>query len=119
MSNWFKVSELALLKQCKRLKVSVEGRDLALFYCDGEVFALDDRCIHKGSSLSKGHVFKGKVVCPGHQWAFDLRTGAVSQSPKCQPVVPTRITDEVIYVNLEPADSAGGSTVAAGAGDQK
>ncbi len=119
MSNWIKASELALLKQCKRLKLNLEGRDLALFYSDGEVFALDDRCIHKGSSLSKGHVFKGKVVCPGHQWAFDLRTGAVSQSAKCQPVFRTRVADEMVYVEVEPQGSAGGSTVAANGGDQK
>lgn len=119
MSNWIKASELTPLKQCKRLKVNVEGRDLALFYSDGEVFALGDRCIHKGSSLSKGHVFKGKVVCPGHQWAFDLRTGAVSQSAKCQPVFPTRVADEVIYVKFEPEGSVGASTVAMGGGDQR
>jgi len=42
-----------------------------------EVFALEDACPHSGRSLSEGCLRDGAVVCPGHQWEVDLRTGAV------------------------------------------
>ena len=43
---------------------------------DDRVFALDDRCPHKGGPLSEGIVHGTKVTCPLHAWVFDLSTGA-------------------------------------------
>ena len=40
-----------------------------------EVFALDDRCPHKGGPLSEGIVHGAQVTCPLHNWAFDMATG--------------------------------------------
>ena len=67
MGEWVEVSDLASLKRRKKLVVPVAGQDIALFYVDGEVFALNDVCIHKERRLSKGLVFQGRVICPGHQ----------------------------------------------------
>lgn len=41
-----------------------------------EVFAVDDRCPHKGGPLSEGIVHGTRVTCPLHNWVFDLNTGA-------------------------------------------
>ena len=40
-----------------------------------EVFAIDDRCPHKGGPLSEGIVHGTQVTCPLHNWVFDLATG--------------------------------------------
>ncbi|MGQ0564345.1 MAG: nitrite reductase small subunit NirD [Gemmobacter sp.] len=40
-----------------------------------EVFALEDRCPHKGGPLSEGIVHGTQVTCPLHAWVFDLNTG--------------------------------------------
>jgi nitrite reductase (NADH) small subunit len=42
---------------------------------DDRVFALDDRCPHKGGPLSEGIVHGTAVTCPLHAWVFDLATG--------------------------------------------
>jgi nitrite reductase (NADH) small subunit len=42
---------------------------------DDAVFALDDRCPHKGGPLSDGIVHGHKVTCPLHSWVFSLETG--------------------------------------------
>lgn len=42
---------------------------------DDQVFALDDRCPHKGGPLSEGIVHGTSVTCPLHNWVFDLATG--------------------------------------------
>jgi nitrite reductase (NADH) small subunit len=44
---------------------------------DGEVFALDDRCPHKGGPLSEGIVHGRSVTCPLHNWVIGLETGEV------------------------------------------
>lgn len=49
---------------------------VALFRTDTEeVFAVTDRCPHKGGPLSEGIVHGQSVTCPLHNWVFDLDTG--------------------------------------------
>ena len=49
---------------------------VALFRtADDRVFALNDRCPHKGGPLSEGIVHGDRVTCPLHNWVFDLNTG--------------------------------------------
>ena len=52
------------------------GTDVAVFRTDdGRVFALLDRCPHKGGPLSQGIVFGEHVACPLHNWAISLVDG--------------------------------------------
>lgn len=43
---------------------------------DDRVFAIEDRCPHKGGPLSQGIVHGAAVTCPLHNWVIDLQTGA-------------------------------------------
>ena len=53
------------------------GDDVAVFRtADDRVFALLDRCPHKGGPLSQGIVFGDHVACPLHNWAISLVDGA-------------------------------------------
>ena len=57
-------------------KVVVVGeRKVAVFNIDGDLYAIDDRCPHRGASLGKGTLDGVVVTCPLHKWEFDLRTG--------------------------------------------
>jgi nitrite reductase (NADH) small subunit len=47
---------------------------------DDQVFALEDRCPHKGGPLSEGIVHGTSVTCPLHAWVFDLNTGIAQGS---------------------------------------
>lgn len=40
-----------------------------------QVFAMNDRCPHKGGPLSEGIVHGTSVTCPLHAWVFSLETG--------------------------------------------
>lgn len=42
---------------------------------DDQIFALDDRCPHKGGPLSQGIVHDNAVTCPLHNWVISLETG--------------------------------------------
>jgi nitrite reductase (NADH) small subunit len=56
--------------------VKTEAGCVAVFRTvDDQVFALDDRCPHKGGPLSEGIVHGTQVTCPLHAWVFDLSTG--------------------------------------------
>jgi nitrite reductase (NADH) small subunit len=52
------------------------GMDVAVFRNDqDQVFALLDRCPHKGGPLSQGIVFGTSVACPLHNWTIGLEDG--------------------------------------------
>jgi nitrite reductase/ring-hydroxylating ferredoxin subunit len=83
---------LAPLSACppgRSLEVVAQGRVLAIFNCDGQLFALDGICPHQGGPLGKGTLCGAIVTCPWHGWQFDVRTGENLLSRTiCQPRIP-------------------------------
>jgi 3-phenylpropionate/trans-cinnamate dioxygenase ferredoxin subunit len=60
-----------------------DGRLVLVARARGAFHALDDVCNHAGCLLSQGRLEDGRVVCPCHDAAFDLRTGAVDDPEFC------------------------------------
>ncbi len=77
MSEWKKiclVNEIPVLGS--RRVARAKGLDVAVFRnSEDQVFALLDRCPHKGGPLSQGIVFGTSVACPLHNWAIGLDDG--------------------------------------------
>lgn len=81
---------------------------VAVFDVEGELIAIDDRCLHKGGSLSRGWVHDGIVTCPEHWWRYDLRTGARLAAPALvlrRYPVERDGTDVLVALPDEPAPS--------------
>ncbi|MEA2906428.1 MAG: hypothetical protein QOI12_3815 [Alphaproteobacteria bacterium] len=59
-------------------------RTVAVFRANGKMYALANRCVHKGASICEGDLAEnGTVVrCPWHNWSFDLATGQHCLDPK-------------------------------------
>jgi 3-phenylpropionate/trans-cinnamate dioxygenase ferredoxin subunit len=55
--------------------VNVEGVPVLLVKVFGKVFAIDNRCPHMGCGFSGGSLDGYVIICPCHEWRFDLRTG--------------------------------------------
>ncbi|MGI5203780.1 Rieske (2Fe-2S) protein [Spirillospora sp. CA-108201] len=100
--EWVRAAALADVRRRRRLAVTVEGRRIALFLVGDDVYALDDVCVHKQRSLSKGAVLNGRVICPGHQWVVDPRTGAIDDRDECQPSHAVRVDGDDVYVDPRP-----------------
>ena len=56
--------------------ITVSGTEIAVFRCEGQLYATQNWCPHAGSALAAGALDGGAVVCPAHGYRFDLRTGA-------------------------------------------
>ena len=68
--------------------VTLLGRDYVVWRApDGDVVAAPDRCPHRESPLSLGHVEDGCLVCPYHGWTFG-DGGRCVAVPSAQPGVP-------------------------------
>ena len=102
-NSWVHVAEMKDLARRKRKQVDVRGCPIALFLVGDDVFAVDDICIHQERSLSKGTLLNGQVICPGHQWKFDPRTGEPEDQDGCLATYAVQVTEEgAILVAPEP-----------------
>ena len=81
------------------------GIDVAVFRNDADqVFALLDRCPHKGGPLSQGIVFGKQVACPLHNWQINLDSGeAVAPDVGCAHRHEARVENGRVLLSLNSA----------------
>lgn len=78
--------------------------EVAVFNVDGDLLAVEARCLHKGGPLADGLVSNGVVTCPLHWWRYELRTGERLGAPDLRlTCYPVRLTDGRIEVLLPHA----------------
>ncbi len=83
-----------------------QGVDVAVFRnAEDQVFALLDRCPHKGGPLSQGIVFGSSVACPLHNWTIGLADGCAQGADEgCTPKFACKVDGG--QVMLDPAELA-------------
>ena len=81
-----------------RRYVRGDGETIAIFRtAQDTVFALADKCPHKGGPLSQGIVFGESVACPLHNWCIDLKSGcAAAPDEGSVQRFPVRVVDGVV-----------------------
>jgi nitrite reductase (NADH) small subunit len=65
----------------------VGSRAFCVANVEGAIAVLDGVCPHEGGPLGEGILEEGRVVCPWHGYAFDVRTGAAKQDPELKAEV--------------------------------
>ncbi len=76
MSDFFDIGALGDIPQQGARLVKTAHGCIAIFRtAKDKVFALDDKCPHKGGPLSNGIQHGEAVTCPLHNWVLDLNTG--------------------------------------------
>ena len=78
MTQWKYICKLEDIPVLGARRVArAQGLEVAVFRtATDEVFALLDRCPHKGGPLSQGIVFGDSVACPLHNWTISLADGS-------------------------------------------
>ncbi len=98
MSDWKKLCPLDEIPRLGSRIIASKHGDIAIFrLADDEVFAIHDKCPHKGGPLSQGIVLDKVVTCPLHNWKINLQSGeAVTPDVGCtRPFSVKRVGDEV------------------------
>ena len=101
-STWVRVCRLEDIPPLGARVVRREGGDIAVFRnSENEVFALADRCPHKGGPLSQGIVHGKKVACPLHGWNIKLEDGcAVAPDEGCAATFPVRVEGGEVFLQI-------------------
>ncbi|HSK97021.1 MAG TPA: cytochrome P450 [Euzebyales bacterium] len=87
----------------------VNDVDVVLVRNGDSVAAFEGRCPHRGTLLAEGTIDGDQIVCAGHGWRFDARTGVnADPSRACLRPLTTRIVDG--HVLVDTADLAAVAT---------
>jgi len=81
--------------------VDINGKNVAVFNLDGNYYAINDICGHRGGPLSEGEVDGTTVICPWHGWRYNVTNG----DNELIPALPTekyelKIEDDDILVDI-------------------
>jgi 3-phenylpropionate/trans-cinnamate dioxygenase ferredoxin subunit len=83
--------------------VEIDGIEIGVFNCGGDLLAIEDRCSHDDGPLAEGE-FNSEactVECPRHGSLFDLRSGRPKTLPAFAPVETFEVRVEDGQVKLE------------------
>ena len=76
--SWLDIGALVdIPREGARVVKTIAGCVAVFRTATDQVYALNDRCPHKGGPLSEGIVHGAYVTCPLHAWVFSLETGQV------------------------------------------
>jgi nitrite reductase/ring-hydroxylating ferredoxin subunit len=105
-SDWSVTADASQLADRRPLRVIVADTPILLLRDGDQVFAIHDRCSHRGCSLSEGTVEGLEIVCACHGSRFDLRDGSLKRGPAtaAQPTFQVRVREDRVEVRrLTPA----------------
>ena len=85
--------------------VEVDGIEIGVFNCGGDLLAIEDRCSHDDGPLAEGEFDTDNctVECPRHGSLFDLRTGKPKTLPAYVPVdtFPVVVEDDIVKLEVD------------------
>ena len=104
MNDWIAICQTQDIPVLGARRVTrAQGPAVALFRTGADqVFALLDRCPHKGGPLSQGLVFADRVACPLHNWTIGLSDGQASAPDSgCTPTFAVRVMDGRVHLDRQ------------------
>lgn len=108
MSQWKAICRVEDIPVLGARRVTREGATAVAVFRNAEdqVFALLDRCPHKGGPLSQGIVFGTSVACPLHNWTIGLDDGcAKAPDAGCTKRFSVKVVDGLVHLDLEELNS--------------
>ncbi len=108
MSSWIEIGALKDIPRLGSRVVRTASGNIAVFRTENdEVFALDDRCPHRGGPLSQGIVHNRRVTCPLHSFVIELESGrAVAPDEGCTHVYPVKVENGIVLLSVRHSAAA-------------
>ena len=108
MSNFIPIARTNDIPPGERKRTEVNGKRITLFNIDGEYYAINDTCPHKGTTpLIRGTLDGVGIKCPSHGYRFDLKTGECNITPKFNAIIyPVKVEGGNILLDFKGATGA-------------
>jgi len=105
--SWTQVLDDAALPEGRMAPVYPLGVNVVLARVAGVVYAVSGTCAHMACPLFMGRLEGSTIVCPCHDWRFDIRTGRFLNAPELGlTVYPTKLEAGKLFVHLGGKEAA-------------
>ncbi len=100
--HWIDVAAQDDVPEDDVIGVDAQGREVALYSVQGEIFATDNICTHGHARLCDGFLEDFEIECPLHQGRFDVRSGKAMCAPLTADVrvYPVKVEGDRVLVGL-------------------
>jgi nitrite reductase (NADH) small subunit len=101
--SWFDIGTIDdVPRRGARCVTTPQGRIGVFRTHDDQIYAVEDRCPHRGGPLTQGIVHGAAVTCPLHNWVISLETGkALGADEGFVKTIPVRVDDGRIAIGLD------------------
>jgi nitrite reductase (NADH) small subunit len=98
--SWTPIGSITDIPRRGARCVATPAGRIAIFRtAEDRVFALEDRCPHKGGPLSQGIVHGAAATCPLHNWVISLETGkALGADEGSVRTIPVKVEGDEIFL---------------------
>ena len=101
MADFVKAAKVEDLSLGNAKVIEVAGRRLALCNVDGEFYALDNTCLHRGGPIGEGSIDGTTVTCPWHGWQYDITTGQATMNSNAKlTCYATKVEGDDVLVSV-------------------
>ena len=97
---WQKAAKISDIEEGKSQTVELSGKPIAIFKAQGNFYAIDNGCPHRGGPLGEGYLDGFELTCPWHAWVFNIKTGACQMDPEIkQKCFPVKVEGEDVMID--------------------
>lgn len=101
MAEFVRIAGTADIKPGTGTTIEAGGKSLAVFNVDGAYYAIDNTCVHRGGPLGEGDLDGDVVMCPWHNWTYDVKTGRCVNNPSaCVQSYPVTVDGADVKIQL-------------------
>ena len=107
-SRWLRVCAQLELPCSSVRTIALPELNVAVFrLADGRIFAIEDRCPHRGARLSAGVIYDcDKIACLDHGWGIRLADGGVEPPEQgCVQTFAVKVEDDSVLVLVSTPES--------------
>jgi nitrite reductase (NADH) small subunit/3-phenylpropionate/trans-cinnamate dioxygenase ferredoxin subunit len=106
MDDFVKVASVEAVDEAGVLVVEHCARRIAIYREGDGYFAVEDICPHMGAFLSRGFRKSGIIICPWHNWVFELQSGLClsNNTGVCVETFPVQVINGDILLPALPTD---------------
>lgn len=101
--NWIDAAAHEDVPEGDVVGIKVNGKEIALYEVEGEIYATDNICTHGHARMSDGFLEGREIECPLHQGKFDVCTGQALCAPLTENIrtYPVRIENLRVMLKLD------------------
>jgi nitrite reductase/ring-hydroxylating ferredoxin subunit len=104
MANFQAVASVGEFPEGQGKVVKVGSLQILIINMEGDFYALDSFCGHRGAPLVQGEIVNGQLLCPWHGNTFDVSEGRCRANPEEKVnTFPVEVREGKIWVAVEEA----------------